>query len=98
MLSCRRHCLGLGLATVKRVAALLDSPLSLDSKLGRGSVFRIRVPAGNPAAVTAAPEPALLNIDALAGKVVAVVEDDGMVREGLVSLLEQWRCRPVAAG
>jgi signal transduction histidine kinase/CheY-like chemotaxis protein len=94
----RRHGLGLGLATVKRIAALLDSPLSLDSKLGRGSVFRVRVPAGNPAAVAAAPEPAPLNIDALAGKVVAVIEDDGLVRDGLVTLLAQWRCRPVAAG
>lgn len=93
----RRHGLGLGLATVKRVAALLDYPLTLDSRQGRGSVFRITVPLGD-AALVSAPAPVNFgNIDALAGKVIAVVEDDGMVREGLVTLLEQWRCRPVAA-
>lgn len=94
----RRHGLGLGLATVKRVAALLECPLSLNSELGRGSVFRIAVPLGDAAQVSAPAPVSFGNIDALAGKVVAVIEDDGMVREGLVTLLEQWRCRPVAAG
>lgn len=94
----RRHGLGLGLATVKRVAALLNSPLSLNSEPGCGSVFRITVPAGNAAAIAPSSAPAFGNIDALAGKVVAIVEDDGMVREGLVTLLTQWRCRAVAAG
>lgn len=91
----RRHGLGLGLATVKRVAALLNSPLSLNSESGRGSVFRITVPAGDATAVVRTVRPAFENIDALAGKVIAVIEDEGTVREGLATLLEQWRCRPV---
>jgi signal transduction histidine kinase len=93
----RRHGLGLGLATVKRVAALLNSPLSLNSESGRGSVFRITVPAGDATAVVRTVRPVFENIDALAGKVIAVIEDEGTVREGLATLLEQWRCRPVAA-
>jgi signal transduction histidine kinase/CheY-like chemotaxis protein len=92
----RRHGLGLGLATVKRVAALLNCPLSLNSEPGRGSVFRMTVPEGDPAAVVRVLRPAFENIDALAGKVIAVIEDEGTVREGLATLLEQWHCRPVA--
>jgi len=94
----RRHGLGLGLATVKRVAALLECPLTLNSEPGRGSVFRIAVPLGDAAQVSAPAPVNFGNIDALTGKVIAVIEDDGVVREGLVTLLEQWRCRPVAAG
>lgn len=93
----RRHGLGLGLATVKRVAALLNTPLSLNSEPDRGSVFRITVPAGDISAVVRAAPPVLANIDALAGKIIAVIEDEGTVREGLATLLAQWHCRPVTA-
>jgi signal transduction histidine kinase/ActR/RegA family two-component response regulator len=94
----RRHGLGLGLATVKRISTLLDCPVTLASRPGRGSVFRIRVPLGDAASVAVpTPQPAAENINALADKVVVVVEDEGTVRDGLTTLLAQWRCRPVGA-
>ena len=37
--------LGLGLSIVARIAAMLDCQIALDSELGRGTTFRIRVPA-----------------------------------------------------
>ncbi|MBX9633702.1 MAG: HAMP domain-containing histidine kinase, partial [Magnetospirillum sp.] len=36
--------LGLGLAIVNRVGRLLDHPISVNSRLGHGSIFSIRVP------------------------------------------------------
>jgi signal transduction histidine kinase/CheY-like chemotaxis protein len=94
----RRRGLGLGLATVKRISLLLESPVTLASRPGRGSVFRITVPLGDAAAVVVpAPQPAAGDINALAGKVVVVIEDEGTVRDGLATLLAQWQCRPVAA-
>jgi two-component system, sensor histidine kinase len=94
----RRKGLGLGLATVKRMAQLLGSRVSLDSAPGRGSVFAIEVPQGDPARV-AAPVAALeaQEIDGLHGRLIAVVDDERDVREGLADLLAQWRCRPVVA-
>ncbi|MFC6977640.1 PAS-domain containing protein [Microbulbifer taiwanensis] len=40
----REHGYGLGLATVERLCRLLDSPIELVSRPGRGSVFRVRLP------------------------------------------------------
>ncbi len=43
--------LGLGLAIVQRTADLLDHPLSLRSRVGRGSCFRLTIPLAIPPAV-----------------------------------------------
>ena len=94
----RRKGLGLGLATVKRIAQLLGCSVTLDSEPGKGSVFAIEVPRGDPAQVAAAPAaPSAADVDALRGKVIAVVDDERDVREGLAELLGMWRCKPVAA-
>ena len=94
----RRKGLGLGLATVKRMAALLGHTLSLDSEPGKGAVFSIAVARGNAAQVAPAPEVQSADgMDALRGKVVAVVDDERDVREGLADLLAMWRCTPVVA-
>ncbi|MGE5117037.1 MAG: sensor histidine kinase, partial [Betaproteobacteria bacterium] len=72
-----RKGLGLGLAIVRRLAALLDAPLTLRSTPGRGSVFTLELPAGRPAR---AEPPALsdkggLGLD-LTGRRLVVVEDE----------------------
>ena len=94
----RRKGLGLGLATVRRMAQLLKCKVHLASELGKGTTFAVEVPAGDPAQVApiAAP-PSAAEVDALQGRRVAVIEDERSVREGLVELLRQWRCEVVAA-
>ena len=47
--------LGLGLSTVAGLARLLDHPVTVCSRLGRGSVFSVRIP--RPAIPLAAPSP-----------------------------------------
>ena len=94
----RRKGLGLGLATVKRIGQLLGCRVTLDSEPGKGSVFAIEVPLGDPAQVVPAhAAPSAVDMDALRGKVIAVVDDERDVREGLAELLAMWRCKPVAA-
>lgn len=94
----RRKGLGLGLATVKRIAQLLGYKVTLDSESGKGSVFAIDVPLGDPAQVAPAPAAtSAADVDALQGKVIAVVDDERDVRDGLAELLGMWRCTPIAA-
>ena len=94
----RRKGLGLGLATVKRIAQLLGCSVTLESELGKGSVFTIEVHSGDPARFAPAPAaPSAADVDELQGKVIAVVDDERDVREGLAELLGMWRCKPVVA-
>ncbi|MFP5444135.1 MAG: PAS-domain containing protein, partial [Betaproteobacteria bacterium] len=94
---------GLGLAIVERLGRLLGHPIGLRSQLGRGSVFSVRVPLGDPAAVqpigpaTTLPEQ---GDDApLHGSSAWVIEDDGPTCAATRALLERWGCQvPLAAG
>ncbi len=88
-----RRGLGLGLAIVRRLASLMDAPLALRSRPGKGSVFSIGLPSGrlapqpSPDATAAAgsgPAPSL------AGRHIVVVEDDAAVLGGLQVLLQGW--------
>lgn len=95
----RREGLGLGLAIVERACRALGHPVEVKSRLGRGSVFAVTVPAAQEAAgsiggaVTAFVPPPKLAL----GGTVAVVEDDPAVRRALVTLLRDWQCAVVAA-
>lgn len=79
---------GLGLATVRRIAALLQHPVHLRSRVGRGSGFMLDVPAAEPGQARVAeglPDPSMQ----LQGRVL-VVEDNALVRDALVRQLGGW--------
>ena len=87
----RRRGHGLGLSIVARLSRLLRHPVTLRSRLGRGSGFSVSVPLaarqGEPAAgVTQA-----LTLP-LVGRRLARVEDDEAVRAATASLLSAWGC------
>jgi signal transduction histidine kinase/CheY-like chemotaxis protein len=90
----RTRGLGLGLAIVRRLADLLGHRIDVRSREGRGSVFRLVVPAGDRTAlakpVEALPEPCV------AGRRILVVDDEADVRDATASLLRQWGCDVVA--
>jgi signal transduction histidine kinase/CheY-like chemotaxis protein len=91
--------LGLGLAIVDRLCALLDHPIELTSTLGRGSRFGVTVPTV-PARAAEQPKiepPPQDAIDAARGKLVVVIDNDVRVLEGMGGLLRTWGCRVVAA-
>ncbi|RAH38712.1 hybrid sensor histidine kinase/response regulator [Halomonas sp. SL1] len=83
--------LGLGLAIVDRIAAMLDHPLHLASRPGRGALFSIRVPYGRrEEAPTAEVPPGMHD---LSGARIWVLDDDPAILEGMAALLEGWGCR-----
>ena len=95
-----RKGLGLGLAIVKRLAGLMGAPLTVRSRVGHGTVFSLEVPLGRaPRQVTAfeggAAAKAPLGLT-LEGRLIAVVEDEIAVREGLVVLLQAWGAQAVS--
>ena len=79
---------GLGLATVKRLCALLAHPIAVRSAVGKGSVFSLQLPACAAPAATleiAAPQTTWQ----MKGRVL-VVEDNALVRESLANTLQRW--------
>lgn len=94
----RRGGLGLGLSIVERLARLLDHPIEVNSRVGKGSRFSIRVPLVD--AVSAAPKaPAELAsiADPARGKLVVVIDDDALALDGLGGILRAWGCKVIAA-
>jgi two-component system, sensor histidine kinase len=88
----QRKGLGLGLAIVARLAALLEAPIAVRSRVGHGTVFSFEVPPGK---VLRALEPTVARSTAplgltLQGRLMLLVEDEPAVREGLVVLLKAW--------
>lgn len=83
--------MGLGLAIVRRICALLEIEVTVDSTLGSGTQFSLRIPAGLPSLT----EPNDLNSGAdhlLMGKKVLVIDDDEKIRESMDSALTEWGC------
>ena len=92
-----RKGLGLGLATVQRLARLMEAPLTLRSVRGRGSMFQLELPAGRLArSLGPAPSTRRTPTLTLDGRLVVVVEDEPAVRAGLQALLTGWGASLVA--
>lgn len=91
----RNKGLGLGLAIVDGLTRRLGATISLASRVGRGSVFRIALPS-----VTEAVLGEEFELNALPGKRlllhILVIDDDEAVRVGMQHLLQRWGCQVVA--
>lgn len=79
---------GLGLAIVRRVARLLDHPLTLRSSAGRGSCFSVTVPLAEGQSVKADKAVRLQPLPS--GRRVLCVDNEPIIIEALSALLSRW--------
>ena len=86
--------LGLGLAIADRIARLLDAPLGLRSRPGRGTVFSLTLDVVGPVH----PEATIagLSQDSEAGLRVLVVDNDPQALAALCAVLAGWQYQVVA--
>ena len=86
--------LGLGLAIVKRLSDILNHPVGLRSRLGKGSCFYINLK------VQAKPQKTIQNpiVDSVIRQrlKVVVINENTMLRESLQTLLSSWGCQAKA--
>lgn len=83
--------LGLGLAIVRRMEALLGCTVTVSSKPALGSVFSFSIPQGNPQQLVQ-PLAAFQSKHDLTGITVALVEDNREIRQLTTRLIKQWGC------
>lgn len=87
--------LGLGLSIVRRMTNALGLPVTFSSVVGRGTVFRLDVPAATGAAFThpsMLAEPERPRGYGLFGTKVLLIENDMEVQDAMAALLERWQC------
>lgn len=90
--------LGLGLSIVQRCAQILGYRLSVDSRVARGTVFRLQLPLSAATAASPRSSPRLAaSQQALTGRFIVVVDDDATNAQALVDALHACRCHVVAA-
>lgn len=93
----RSRGLGMGLAIVQRICHLLDHPLDLRSRVGKGSVFRVVVPVGDITAVDATIPEATLPARKLGIVTVLLIDDERSIREATRELLKPMHVDVIAA-
>jgi CheY-like chemotaxis protein len=82
--------LGLGLAIVRRLAQILEHPVTLKSQPGRGSVFAVEVPLGTTTDMNRnQPTEVTTREDRSAGFII-VIDDETLLLDGFKVLLEGW--------
>lgn len=90
----RARGLGIGLSIVQRLSRLLDHPVEMRSRPGRGSRFRLVLPVANPAADGVAtatlqsPVPRS-EVPALSGRAL-LIDDEAEIRAAMTELLRSW--------
>jgi|GEM_PF-965622 len=86
--------LGLGLAIVARLVALMHGEIEVNSHFGRGSRFSLSLPYATPAEQSEAVES---QHDDPMGRIL-IVEDNVILRHGLENIAKQWGCETYSAG
>ncbi|MBO5658743.1 MAG: hybrid sensor histidine kinase/response regulator [Duodenibacillus sp.] len=82
---------GLGLSIVKGLADRLSIPVSVGSRLGRGSVFRLHFIAKSFGSERRVNEAMSVPVEPLAIEgTVAVLDDSDVVRQAVASILRSW--------
>lgn len=88
---------GLGLAIVDRVARVLNQPVRVRSRVGKGSVFSIKVPLLPTGTARSAPVSRATSVSGFSSEPVLVVDNDQDILLSMNVLLSQWGLTPYLA-
>ena len=94
----RQQGLGLGLSIVDRAAKLIGHSVTVRSRLQKGSCFTVSVPIARDG--VREQQSGVKQQDGakdLAGRLIAVIENEGAIRAGMLRLLHAWGCRVIVA-
>ena len=83
---------GLGLSIVRRATDLLGHTVSLRSWPGRGTCFRVTLPAAPPQMATPSVPAAAGPVANWENRLVLLLENDAEIAKGMQLLFERWRC------
>ena len=90
--------MGLGLAIIRRLAALLEHPIEFDSAPARGSRFAIVVPRTAPRAALSDQRPNDGSPGSLDGALIAVIDDESAIVDAMRLWFAQWGARVCGGG
>src|SRR5690606_36544077 len=76
---------------------VIQSPISINSRPGRGSTFSVQLPSAKPRSVEAVPQPRKPFQGPINGSVVLCIENEPTVLEGMATLLRGWGCEVLSA-
>jgi Na+/proline symporter/signal transduction histidine kinase len=89
--------LGLGLSIVERLARVLGHGIALDSIASGGSLFSVTVPTAKAVNHTAAVTSATpLSRTPMSGALIACIENDAAILDGMKTLLKGWDAEVIA--
>jgi Na+/proline symporter/signal transduction histidine kinase len=88
--------LGLGLSIVERLARVLNHGIALEATAGGGSVFSVTVPVAKAVNYTAAVTAATPLSTPVRGALVACIENDPAILDGMKTLLTAWNAEVIA--
>jgi signal transduction histidine kinase/CheY-like chemotaxis protein len=91
----QRRGLGLGLATVQRLADLLGIHMQLKSRPRRGTLFSFTLPVAPRMAMPG--QTGIIPPPDVSGMRVLVIDDEPAIRSGIHGLLKSWGCDVVVA-
>jgi two-component system, sensor histidine kinase len=95
----RSRGLGIGLAIVSRICNLLEHPLTLRSRVGKGTVFRVLVPLGQVEVIDATlPEGDTLPPRKSGAITILLIDDERAIREATRELLKPMQVDVITAG
>ncbi len=86
---------GLGLAISEKLVELMGGEISVESVLGRGTVFRFTIK--TQVSIASIPTYLTCNMSGLEGRKILVVDDNSTNRNILKAQLEAWKLAPVLA-